>query len=256
MPFQIRHCLLHHLNHSSSRSTFELYYIVRDLAPLFHFQFLQIYCCVVGNMVTFHVAGYSNLTIMVDESRMMSVFKHCFCTMFTFQPFSLHISKDILNDFNNLVSSLLYQIPTTPSQGSQWVVGCGRYCIVGDNLNHNSQNTILTPRTTGSIVKIVKDKHEVLNTILQCSNALAISISIELFDSSSNDNFTPGGYLINCPLRILNVLLRSSHNLLALQVVFGLLSLASMLWHYQVIPPMSCEIWIITRYLFKKFSSC
>ncbi len=55
-------------------------------------------------------------------------------------------------------------------------------------------------------------------------------------------------------LWILNVLLHSYHNPLALHVIFSLLFLASMLWHYQDIPPTSYEICIITRYLFKKIS--
>ncbi len=48
----------------------------------------------------------------------------------------------------------------------------------------------------------------------------------------------------------------SHHNLPAWPVVFSLLFLTSMLWHSLDVPPMSCKIWIITRYLFKKFSSC
>jgi len=45
----------------------------------------------------------------------------------------------------------------------------------------------------GSVIKIVKDKHEVFNNLLQCFNAHACSIFIELFDSSSGDNLTPNG---------------------------------------------------------------
>jgi len=41
------------------------------------------------------------------------------------------------------------------------MVGFGRYCIVGNNLIHNSQDTIFTPGTTSSIIKILKDKHKV-----------------------------------------------------------------------------------------------
>jgi len=68
-------------------------------------------------MATFHVDGHSDLTIMVDELRTTSVSEHYLCTMFAFQPGSLHISKDVLYDSNNLVSSSLYQIPTTSPQG-------------------------------------------------------------------------------------------------------------------------------------------
>jgi hypothetical protein len=50
------------------------------------------------------------------------------------------------------------------SQGHQWVVGFGHYCIVGNNLIHNSQDTILTLGTIGLVVKIVKEEHKVFNT--------------------------------------------------------------------------------------------
>jgi hypothetical protein len=84
--------------------------------------------------------------------------------MFVFQLSSLHISKDVLYDYNNLVSNFLHQIPTMSSQGHQWVVGSGHYCIVGNNLIHNSQDTILTLGTIGLVVKIVKEEHKVFNT--------------------------------------------------------------------------------------------
>ncbi len=113
------------------------------------------------------------------------------CVMFTFQPCFLHISKDILCDSNNLVSSSLYQNPTTSSQRRQWVVGCGCYYIVGSSLIHDSQETILTPRIASSMVKIMKQEHKINNTFSQCSNTLTSSIFIELSDSSSSDNFTP-----------------------------------------------------------------
>jgi hypothetical protein len=86
--------------------------------------------------------------------------------MFVFQLGSLHIFKDVLYDFNNLVSSSLYQIPTMSSKGCQWVVGFGHYHIVGNNLTHNSQDTILMLGIVGSIVEIVKNKHKVPNTFL------------------------------------------------------------------------------------------
>jgi hypothetical protein len=82
--------------------------------------------------------------------------------MFSFQLRSFHISKDVVYDSNNLVLNLVYQIPMTSSQGKQWVVGCGRCCIVGDSLPHNSQETILTPRTIGSMIKIAKQEHELV----------------------------------------------------------------------------------------------
>jgi hypothetical protein len=77
------------------------------------------------------------------------------------------------------------------SQGCQWVVGFGCYCIVGYSLTHNFQNIILTLGTIGYVVKIVKDKHKVLNIFPQCSDALASFVIIELSYSSSNDDLKP-----------------------------------------------------------------
>ncbi len=74
----------------------------------FCFQFFQSHPCAPSNMVTFHGVGRLNLTIMVDNLRAFFIFKQCLCAMFAFQLGSLHIFKDILYDFNNLVSSLLY----------------------------------------------------------------------------------------------------------------------------------------------------
>jgi hypothetical protein len=71
-------------------------------------KFFHYYSCARCNMVTFHVIKHSDLTIMVDNSRMIIVFEHCLCTMFVFQPSSLHISKDVLYDSNNFVPSVLY----------------------------------------------------------------------------------------------------------------------------------------------------
>jgi hypothetical protein len=159
---------------------FEFYSIVCDHTLLFRFQFFQFYRWAARNMATFHVNGCLDLTIMVDKLGMMFVFDHCLCVMFVFQPSSLYISMDVLYDFNDLVSSLLYHIPTTSSQGHRWVVNCGQYRIVGDNLSHNVQDIILMLRITSFIVKIVKDKHEVLNIFLQCLNAPTFSIFIEL----------------------------------------------------------------------------
>jgi hypothetical protein len=110
-------------------------------------QFLHYYFCALCNMATFHVLGCLNLTIIVDDLGTTSISKHCLCTMFMFQPRSLHISKDVLYDSNNFTSSFLYQNPMTSLQRRQWVVGCGHYRIVGDSLVHNYQETILMART-------------------------------------------------------------------------------------------------------------
>ncbi len=64
------------------------------------------------------------------------------------------------------------------------MVGCACYHIVGDSLIHDSQETNFMLRTTSSMVKIVKQKHEVSNILPSCSNALASYVFIELFDFS------------------------------------------------------------------------
>ncbi len=111
--------------------------------------------------VTFHAPRNLDLNIMVDSLGMMVVFEHCLCAMFSFQPSSLHISKDVSYDFNNFVSSFLYQIPMTSLQGRQWVVDYGYYRIVGDNLVHDSQEIILTIGIAGFVVEIMKQELEV-----------------------------------------------------------------------------------------------
>jgi hypothetical protein len=72
-----------------------------------------------------------------------------------------------------MVSTLLYHILTTSSQGCQRVVGLGQYHIIGNSLNHNFEDTILMLGATCSIAKIMKDEHKVLDVLPQCSNALA-----------------------------------------------------------------------------------
>jgi hypothetical protein len=48
-------------------------------------------------------------------------------------------------------------------QRHQWVVGSSCYRIVSDSLIHNFQDTILTPITTCFVVKVIKDKHKVID---------------------------------------------------------------------------------------------
>jgi cell fate (sporulation/competence/biofilm development) regulator YlbF (YheA/YmcA/DUF963 family) len=122
--------------------------------------------------------------------------------MFAFQPSSLHISKDVSYDSNNFVSSSLYQIFTTSSQGRQWVVDFGCYCIVGDNLTHNIQKIILMLGTTSYVVKFMKQENDVSHIFLQCSNILTSPIFIELFDSSSSEDLIAPPSLTKSPKTI------------------------------------------------------
>jgi hypothetical protein len=87
-------------------------------------------------------------------------------------------------------------------QKHRWVVGFGCYCIVGDSLIHNFQNIILTLGTIGYVVKIVKDKYEVSNILLPCSDALASFVVVELSYSFLSDDLTPLPSLIKSPIVI------------------------------------------------------
>jgi len=71
------------------------------------------------------------------------------------------------------------------------VVGYGRYRIVGDNLAHNSQETILMARTADFVVKTMKQKLKVDNTLLYYYDVFASFVFIELFESSLGEDSTP-----------------------------------------------------------------
>jgi hypothetical protein len=102
---------LHSIRRSPHSLSFEAFKFV--LCVWLHFIFCYLlffhyYLCVPSNMATFHVVGHSKLTIMVDDLGTTSISKQCFCTIFSFQLGSLHISKDLLYDSNNLVLNLVY----------------------------------------------------------------------------------------------------------------------------------------------------
>jgi hypothetical protein len=61
--------------------------------------------------------------VMVDNSGATSIFEQCLCTMFLFQLRSLHISKDVSYDYNNLVLNSMYQIPMTSFLSRETVGG-------------------------------------------------------------------------------------------------------------------------------------
>jgi hypothetical protein len=68
-------------------------------------------------MATFCADGWPEFTILVDGTDTIMVFAICLCVMFGFQPRSLHISKDVVYDMNNNVSSLMYQMFVITVQG-------------------------------------------------------------------------------------------------------------------------------------------
>ncbi len=76
-------------------------------------------------------------------------------------------------------------------QGRKWVVGCGCYRIVGDNLVHNYQEIILTIGIADFVVKTMKQELKVDNTLLQCFDAFISFLFIELSNSSLGEDLTP-----------------------------------------------------------------
>jgi len=111
-------------NSSSSSSNLSIFTLVFDSAIVNSnpSKFLHYYSCAFWDMVTFHAIRHLNLIIMVDESGMTIVFKHCLCVMFVFQLSSLHI-KDLSYDSNNIVSNSLYCILWPLQKGDNgWLV--------------------------------------------------------------------------------------------------------------------------------------
>ncbi len=154
----------HLLNCSSSCPSIVFTFVVLFLVPSFHFQFFQSHPCALGNMATFHVVGYSDLTIIVDNLRMIYVFEQCLCTMFSFQLGSLHISKDILYESNNLVSSCCIGFLPCPFKGvNEWlalaIIALSTIVwLITFKTPFHAKNHI-------SVVKIVKNKHKVMDII-------------------------------------------------------------------------------------------
>ncbi len=68
-------------------------------------------------VVNFHVE-WPNFMTLIDESSRFHVIEQCLCVMFGFQQGFLHISKDVIYDANNNVSSSLYMFLTFTTQGA------------------------------------------------------------------------------------------------------------------------------------------
>jgi hypothetical protein len=76
------------------------------------------------------------------------------CVMFEFQLGSLHIFKDVTYYAKKIyVSSSVYKVPTTTTQGKQWVVSFRWYKVIGDNMPNHYQETILTLIIVTYVVK-------------------------------------------------------------------------------------------------------
>jgi len=68
-------------------------------------------------MVTFHVVGKPNLTILDSDFRGVQVAKNVFCAMFAFRWKSMHVSKDVSYKDNNIVLSYVYQVLNVNPRG-------------------------------------------------------------------------------------------------------------------------------------------
>jgi hypothetical protein len=79
----------------------------------------------------------------------------------------------------------------TSFQGRQWVVGYACHCIIGDSFIHNFQETILMLRTIRSMVKIVKQEHEINNIQPLFLDKPSSYVFIELFDFSLGNDLIP-----------------------------------------------------------------
>jgi hypothetical protein len=109
---------IHHLLESSIFHTFFqiIYFLASTLFCVVFFWFVILLSLIV--VVNFHVEGWPNFTILIHESNRVHITEQCLCVMFRFQQGFLHISKDLIYDANNYVSSSLYMFLTFTTQGT------------------------------------------------------------------------------------------------------------------------------------------
>jgi hypothetical protein len=72
------------------------------------FKFIHYYFCALCNMATFCVFGHSDLTVMVDDSKMMVVSKYFQCVMFVF----IHVLYITLRT-SRMIRIILFQVICT-----------------------------------------------------------------------------------------------------------------------------------------------
>jgi hypothetical protein len=68
-------------------------------------------------MATFHAKGKHDLTMLVGDEEFVQVTKKCLCTLFGFMLGSIHVSKDVAYENNNVVINSIYQVPSFGPQG-------------------------------------------------------------------------------------------------------------------------------------------
>ncbi len=117
---------------SSWLSSFKLFKVVLCLwlqINLFAFLMFHIPLCFFNSLIVLLVMWrhfmlldiWTSLSWSMIQGQLLSLNIVC-CAMFTFQPSSLHISKEVLYDSSNFVSNYLYWIPITSFQRRRRVV--------------------------------------------------------------------------------------------------------------------------------------
>ncbi len=92
---------------------------------------------IVFTMVTFHVIGKLDLTIMVGDFGVVEVIGNVLCAMFTFRRGSVHVLMEVVYVEDNVVSSSFYQVLDNNPMGMFFIVTYGKFWIVGDNAFNN-----------------------------------------------------------------------------------------------------------------------
>jgi hypothetical protein len=111
-------------------------------------------------MATFYAKGNFDLTILVGDYGVVQATQQWICAMFGFQPNSVHGFQDVVYVQNNVVIHSIYQVFSAGAQGLHWMVNVARYQIIGESLQKNLQDNILTPST---IVIVLMTNIEVKN---------------------------------------------------------------------------------------------
>jgi hypothetical protein len=78
-------------------------------------------------MVTLHVVGKPDLTILVSNFGVVQVIKNVIYVMFSFRWGYVHVFKDVSYGGYNIVLSSIYQVPDVNPRGMFWIVTNGRY---------------------------------------------------------------------------------------------------------------------------------
>jgi hypothetical protein len=78
-------------------------------------------------MVTFHVIGKLDLTIMVGDFGVVEVIENVLCAMFTFRRGFVHVLMEVVYVEDNVVSSSFYQVLDNNPMGMFFIVTYGKF---------------------------------------------------------------------------------------------------------------------------------